>query len=125
MITTPAFAASCESLSSLKLADTTITSAQSIAAGAFVPEAAAAATAQLFKDVPAFCRVTAEVRPSKDSAIKMEVWMPADGWNGRFEGLGNGGWAGTISVQLLAASLSRGYAVTMTDTGHAGVAGSA
>ena len=34
----PAFAASCESLATLKLPDTTITSAQQVAAGAFVPQ---------------------------------------------------------------------------------------
>ena len=120
MMTMPAFAASCESLSSLKLPDTTIISAQSIAAGAFAPNAAAAA--QLFKDVPAFCRVTAEVKPSKDSDIKMEVWLPLTGWNGKYEGLGNGGFAGSIVYPALASAVSRGFAAAGTDTGHAGSA---
>jgi feruloyl esterase len=117
-MTAPAFAASCESLSSLKLADTTITAAESIAAGAFAPSAGA----QPFKNVPAFCRVTADVRPSKDSDIKIEVWMPLSGWNGKYEGLGNGGFAGMIVYQGMAAAVSRGYATAGTDTGHAGSA---
>ena len=46
--------------------------------------------------------------------------MPASGWNGKFVGIGNGVWAGTISYFELGAPLSRGYAVAATDTGHAG-----
>jgi feruloyl esterase len=49
--------------------------------------------------------------------------MPSDTWNGKFEAMGNGGWAGQISVQLLAQQLGRGYAVAMTDTGHTGQGG--
>ncbi|HEV2962856.1 MAG TPA: tannase/feruloyl esterase family alpha/beta hydrolase [Candidatus Angelobacter sp.] len=121
MIPASAFAASCESLSSLKLPDTTIISAQSIAAGAFTP---GSAPQPLFKDLPAFCRVTAELKPSKDSDIKMEVWMPVSGWNGKYEGLGNGGFAGSISIvyQAMASAMSRGYAAAGTDTGHTGSA---
>src|SRR6266571_5502252 len=75
----PAFAGPCEGLSALKLHGATITSAESVAAGAFTPPGSAAAPA-VFKNAPAFCRVTAELKPSKDSDIKMEVWLPASGW---------------------------------------------
>jgi hypothetical protein len=113
----PAFAATCESLSSLKLPDTTITSAQSVAAGAF--EAPAMPGLPPVKDVPAFCRVIAEVKPTKDSGIKMEVWLPSSGWNGKYQGIGNGGFAGSISYGGLASAMKAGYASASTDTGHA------
>ena len=47
--------------------------------------------------LPAHCRVAAMLKPSSDSHIEMEVWMPAENWNGKFQAVGNGGWAGTIS----------------------------
>ncbi|MGC1295653.1 MAG: tannase/feruloyl esterase family alpha/beta hydrolase, partial [Alloacidobacterium sp.] len=72
------------------------------------------------KDLPAFCRVAAGTRPSTDSEIKFEVWMPASNWNGKFIGVGNGGMAGSISYASMAAPLSRGYATSSTDTGHEG-----
>ena len=72
------------------------------------------------KSLPAFCRVSATLRPSQDSDIKIEVWLPAAGWNGKFQGVGNGGWTGSISYDALMAALQRGYASASTDTGHAG-----
>jgi feruloyl esterase len=80
-------AQSCESLASLSLPNTMITQAQSVAAG----------------DLPASCRVSATLTPSSDSNIKIEVWLPASGWNGKFEAVGNGGWNGTIDRNALAA----------------------
>ena len=106
----PAFGAPCESLSTLKLADTTITSAQSVAAG---PGGARGGPA-----LPAYCRVQATVRPTSDSEIKIEVWMPATGWNGKFQGVGNGGWSGSIGTAALGTAVSKGYAAASTDTGH-------
>jgi Tannase and feruloyl esterase len=108
-----AAAQTCERLSDLKLANTTITAAQSVAAGSF-------GTAAAFKDLPAFCRVTGVIRPTSDSEIKFEIWMPAAGWNGKFQGIGNGGFAGSISQAALAGPLARGYATASTDTGHSG-----
>jgi Tannase and feruloyl esterase len=116
--------ASCESLTSLKLPDTTIDSAQAVAAGAFAPPPARGRgfgkQTVSFKDLPAFCRVTATVKPSSDSDIKIEVWMPAAGWNQKFEADGNGGFTGSINPATLAAALDRGYSTAMTDTGHQG-----
>ncbi|HJQ23265.1 MAG TPA: tannase/feruloyl esterase family alpha/beta hydrolase [Blastocatellia bacterium] len=109
----PVAAQTCERLSDLKLANTTITAAQSVAAGSFGSAAA-------FKDLPAFCRVTGVIKPTSDSEIKFEVWMPAAGWNGKFQGVGNGGFAGSITQAALAGALARGYAVASTDTGHSG-----
>ena len=118
-----AAAATCESLSSLKLPDTTITLAESVAAGAFGQGAAPARGGRggnPYADLPAFCRVTATARPTSDSEIKIEVWMPSSGWNGKFQGVGNGGWSGSIGTAALATALRRGYATASTDTGHEG-----
>jgi feruloyl esterase len=124
---TPAAAAlSCESLTSLKLPNTTITLAQPVAAGALTLPAAAAGRGGAgapgggprFDDLPAFCRVAATLRPSSDSDIKIEVWLPATGWNGKFMAIGNGGFSGAIQHGRLGPALGRGYAVASTDTGH-------
>src|SRR5258708_10713439 len=91
----PAFAASCEPLASLSLPDANITLAQQVEAGAFPGDA--------FKDLPAFCRVAATLKPSDDSDIKIEIWMPASGWNNKFAANGNGGWTSSINYNSLAA----------------------
>jgi feruloyl esterase len=120
--TAPAAATTCEELVGLKLPDTTIVLAQSVAAGVFTPpgEPLSAQTVIPYKDVPAFCRVTGVIKPTNDSNIQFEVWMPSAGWNGKLKCLGNGGFAGVILHQALALPLARGYAATATDTGHVG-----
>ncbi|MBZ5507502.1 MAG: tannase/feruloyl esterase family alpha/beta hydrolase [Acidobacteriia bacterium] len=115
----PAFAATCESLATLQLADTTITSAQQVAAGAFVPPGAGAPPASV-KNLPAFCRVMATIKPASDSDIKVEVWLPLAGWNGKYRGHGNGGFAGQILYPSMAVAIAEGYATASTDTGHSG-----
>jgi len=113
--------ATCESLSSLTLPNATITLAQPIAAGAFTQSGGGGkGKAASFADVPSFCRVTLTVKPSSDSDIKLEVWMPVSGWNHKFEANGNGGWAGSITPATLATGVKLGYATAMTDTGHEG-----
>ena len=121
-------ASSCESLTSLKLPETTIVSAQAVAAGEFTPPAGAggarggpppAGTAgQEAARLPAFCRVAGTVAPE----IHFEVWLPSPtgekSWNGKFNGVGNGGLAGAISYGAMMRSLARGYATASTDTGH-------
>jgi len=120
----PAAAAECGELADLALANGRITSATVVAAGAFQPPAGGGGppgvAAGRFANLPAFCRVQATLTPSGDSDIKSEVWLPASGWNGKYVGIGNGIWAGTISYSELAAALARGYAVAATDTGHTG-----
>lgn len=74
----------------------------------------------LFKKLPAFCRVVAIARPSADSNIKIEVWMPLSAWNGKFMGVGNGGFAGSIGYEGMAVSVLSGFATGGTDTGHTG-----
>ena len=74
----------------------------------------------LFKKLPAICRVVAIARPSADSNIKIEVWLPLAGWNGKFMGAGNGGFAGSIGYEGMAGSVLTGFATGGTDTGHSG-----
>jgi len=113
---------SCENLSSLTLPNTTITLARTVGPGAFTPAGAAAAPSatQAFADLPAFCRVAATLNPSSDSDIKIEVWLPADRWNNKFQAVGNGAWNGAIAYPAMADALRHGYATSSTDTGHAG-----
>src|SRR6476619_6407913 len=103
LLATPgsAVAATCESMAALNLPDTTITSAQPIAAGAFIPPGASVPPASV-KNLPAFCRVAATIKPAKDSEIKMEVWLPLTGWNGKYRGQGTGGFAGQIIYASMA-----------------------
>jgi len=116
-------AAPCDTLNSLKLPDTTITAAQVVPAGQFsvpVEGQAKGKGANPYADLPAFCRVAATIEPTSDSDIKVEVWLPASGWNSKFEGVGNGGWAGSISYREMSDALRGGYATASTDTGHVG-----
>src|SRR5262245_15211004 len=119
----PAFGSSCDSLAALTLKDTTITSAQAVLAGHFVPpggQQTAARGTNPYKDLPEFCRVVATLKPTDDSDIKIEVWLPANGWNNKFQAVGNGGWAGVISYSAMAEAIRAGYTSASTDTGHVG-----
>ena len=113
----------CEALAKLNLPNVTITTATAEAAGAFTgprhPFTGADLTS-FYKTLPAFCRVVAKAHPTSDSDITIEVWMPLDNWNGKLQGLANGGFAGAINYLELGASLQHGYVATGTDTGHTG-----
>ncbi|MGC2829268.1 MAG: tannase/feruloyl esterase family alpha/beta hydrolase [Candidatus Acidiferrum sp.] len=113
----------CDKLAQLALPNTKITSSQTVAAGAFAPPATTpqwlAGDPSFFKRLPAFCRLMAVAKPSADSDIKIEVWMPVSGWNGKFRGQGNGGFAGEIDYGSLGLAIAQGYASAATDTGHA------
>jgi feruloyl esterase len=113
-------AATCESLATLSLPATTITMAQTVAVGTFTPPGANAQPGAALRDLPSFCRVAATLRPSSDSDIKVEVWLPTTNWNGKYQAVGNGGWAGSIVYTALGDALRRGYAASSTDTGHVG-----
>ncbi|PWT80886.1 MAG: tannase/feruloyl esterase family alpha/beta hydrolase [Blastocatellia bacterium] len=147
-----AYAASCESLAMLPVPHATVTLANIVEAGTFVqfPPARGATVAppvappparggvsvpaaqgrggrgnappSPFADLPAFCRVTATLMPSPDSDIKMELWLPVEGWNGNLRGTGNGGLGGGVGVNpgALANGLRRGYATAGNNTGHEG-----
>jgi feruloyl esterase len=95
----PVLGASCEEMAALRLPATTITRTWA-AEGS--------------------CRVAATLRPSPDSDIKIEVWMPVTGWNGKYQAVGNGGWSGAIVTYSLGEAVKHGYAASSTDTGHSG-----
>lgn len=113
----------CESLAALALRNAKNTTAQSVAAGAFAGPPAPFSGEDLsafYKKLPAFCRFAVEATPTADSDIKIEVWLPASGWNGKLQGIGNGGFAGQIDYPDLGSALSHGFAAVATDTGHSG-----
>src|SRR6059036_2844050 len=110
---------SCGALSMLALPNATITLAQAVEAGTFTPPAAGNAAAAS-RALPAFCRVAATLKPTRDSDIRIEVWMPASGWNGKFQAVGNGAFSGAIAYPAMMTALGRGYATSSTDTGHVG-----
>jgi len=114
---------SCERLAQVALPEAKIKLAQQVAAGSFIPSNPftqwIANDSALYKRLPAFCRVAIEARPSTDSDIKIEVWLPVGDWNGRFQGRGNGGFAGEIDYHAMAVAVHEGYATAGTDTGHA------
>jgi feruloyl esterase len=114
-------ATTCESLRANAPQHATVTVAEVIAPGQFVPPTPAGpGGGAAFKTLPAFCRVAATLRPVEDSEIRIEVWMPAAGWNGKLQSVGNGAWAGSISYPAMAIALQSGYAAASTDTGHSG-----
>ena len=89
-----AFAASCDSLAKVALKDTAITKAEVVAAGTFAaPGGGGERGPNPYAALGEFCRVAATLTPTSDSDIKIEVWLPASGWNGKFQAVGNGGWA--------------------------------
>src|SRR5262245_9934740 len=119
----PALAAvPCQSLATFKLSNATITLAQTVAPGAFTPPAGRGrgGGANPYANLPAFCRVAATLKPSSDSDIKIEVWMPAAGWNNKLLAVGNGGWAGSISYNAMGPAVAAGYSAVSTDTGPTG-----
>jgi feruloyl esterase len=120
-----AHATECAQLSGLKLEHTEITLAESVKAGAFTPPAGAGAGGPpagpgAYAHLPAFCRVAGTIRPTADSDIRFEVWMPESQWNGKFVGVGNGVWAGSITYSSMVEPVSMGYATAATDDGHQG-----
>ena len=133
-------ATSCEGLQKLSLPDTTITLARVVPAGSIwelpgngpppagIPIATAPASGapgyyppERPISVAAHCRVEAVIRPTKDSEIGMQVWLPTSNWNGKFLMVGNGGWAGSLLTPF--GALNEGYATASTDSGHRGRSG--
>ena len=110
----PSAAASmCADLNSFSLPQTKVTLARSYRAGEIV--------SGVTKAPVDLCRVAGTSKPSRDSNINFEVWIPTNGrWNRKFEQIGNGGFAGTIWVSYIADAVSRGYAAAATDDGTSG-----
>lgn len=105
---------SCESLLTFAFPDTTITAAVSVPGGPYVaPDAWHLA----FTNLPASCQVSATIKPTSDSNINVQVWMPTQRYNGRYLGTGNGGYAGGFFQSELAAGINNGFATANTDMG--------
>ncbi len=104
----------CAALAQASLPNTRVTLAEAIRQPGFVvPSTEGNQNGPVIVQA-AFCRVAGVVDP----AIRFEVWMPLENWNGRFQGLGLGALLGAIQYQPMAQSVARGYAVASTDTGH-------
>src|SRR6516225_4875155 len=100
--------------------NTSITSATPITSGTLVISSTVTVT-----NLPPFCRVQGLSKPSSDSSIFFEVWLPQpDQWNSRFLSTGEGGYAGSPNYTRngldggMDELLRRGYATAGTDTGH-------
>jgi feruloyl esterase len=115
----------CIDLIKLNLPDTRIDAATVVPAGPLSAISGSTAVAPTCSSdnaapqLPALCRVQGTIGPGQ---IKFEVWLPLEGWNGKFQGLGNHGFAGNIEYTDMAPELLKGYAVAGTDTGHQGSA---
>src|SRR4029078_3665170 len=104
----------CDSLEASHLPHTTISAPPIVEAGTF---ASAVERGYDYKTLPAFCRVQGVIAASSDSHIEFEVWMPAAGWNRKYQGLGNGGFAGEMTYSHTAPALEAADATGATDTG--------
>jgi feruloyl esterase len=116
---------SCESLTSLKIPNVTITSATAIHTP---PDWEVPSTPGRFGTPPGlkvsvpFCRVIGFSAPTSDSHIGFEVWLPVpENWDGKYIGIGNPGFIGSISYGGLVREVARGSATASTDTGHVDV----
>jgi len=105
----PLTAVQCAALKGANLPDTTVELAAVVSGPSFTPPGTTA-----LNDLPSFCRVVTVTKP----AVRVETWLPMTTWNGKFQGVGNGGTAGIISYSALATGIRRGYATSSTDTGH-------
>ena len=100
-------------LVNLSLPNTMITLAQSYAAGDTV-----VGTTKAPVDL---CRVAGTIKPGPKSNVRFEVWIPTDGsWNGKYQQVGNGGFAGSVPYSRDSNATSRGYAAASTDDGTSG-----
>jgi feruloyl esterase len=115
-VAAPVAGTACDKLVSMTIPNVQIRSATVVAAGMFQPPGAAKSLT-----LPQFCRIEAIARPVADSEIHFELWIPPpENWNGRFQGVGNGGYSGDLWYGSMARALQQGYATAGHDTGHAG-----
>ncbi len=119
-LASPASASSCTDLANFMPtlaapAATLSLTAQDVTSGSFTEP-----NGTVLNNLPAFCRVAAVISSSgngSQSRSAVEVWLPEQGWNGRYLGLGNGGFAGAISYSSLQLGLTEGFAAANTDMG--------
>ena len=96
-------AKSCSQLVKLNLSQTSVVSAQHVAAGGFtLPPDSSPPSSDFFTafgKLQSFCQVEGIIQPTGDSHIEFEVWLPESDWNGKYEGAGNGGFGGATTVR--------------------------
>jgi feruloyl esterase len=109
-------AQSCQHLQNFSSPAATITVVEPVTDGSFTPRG----SSHIFTQLPSFCRVAATLRPTSDSEIHAEIWLPASTWNNKFLAVGSGGWGGSIAYDGMADALRRGYSTSASDDGHAG-----
>ncbi|WP_459662151.1 tannase/feruloyl esterase family alpha/beta hydrolase, partial [Novosphingobium sp. 11B] len=107
----------CEALAGRSLAGAQILSAQPVAAGTtLASQYGGSATV-----TTPMCRVKGQLRPTSDSDIRFEVWLPTSAnWNHLYQAIGGGGNSGNFSMNAIRRALDTGYAVSGQDNGHAG-----
>ena len=105
----------CADLVTLQLPDAVVTSAATVSGNVTGPDG------KNYTGLPSFCQVTIVATPTNDSAINILLWMPDNTWNGRFQGTGNGGYAGNMAIDAFAMvyAIKHGFAVAATDMGTA------
>src|ERR1700730_5174268 len=126
-VPTDSAAATCASLASLQLPDVASITAKSFPGGTFqppdpagfVPTSTQPHASPPIPNLPAFCEVSIVVAPQ----INIEVWLPLPAaWTNRFQGVGGGGYAATITCASLAQAIASEYVTASTDTGHSAFA---
>jgi feruloyl esterase len=109
-------------MAKLALPHAEVTSAVRFAPGAFTPPQSAQGGGgrpnEVFAQLPAFCQVKVTSRPTSESEIKIEVWLPSNAWNGRLQAVGNGGFSSSIQYGPLAQAVLKGYAGAANNTGQ-------
>ncbi|MGD9160355.1 MAG: tannase/feruloyl esterase family alpha/beta hydrolase, partial [Desulfobacteraceae bacterium] len=111
---------SCESLKSIKIPNVTITSVEKGDPGyELAGQSGGFMNTPVQKINAPFCRIQAVSKPTSDSHIGIEVWLPdTANWNGRFLAVGNPGFIGSIASGGIARNMEKGYVSAGTDTGH-------
>ena len=107
----------CHRLTGKTFADAVVVTTEEV--GAPVSVTSLAAGERAVSVTAPVCRIHGLVRPTEDSQINLELWLPAAGsWNGKYQGVGNGGFIGAMMYEAMERALRAGYAVSSTDTGH-------
>ncbi len=121
-----AWAISCDSLTGVQLTGGQIRSAEMFPGGDMTTNGPMGPSRKItVSGLPAFCKVTAVMKPTPESNIVVEIWLPdAAKWNGKLLGTGNGAFAGSIRNDMLISGIKRNYATANTDMGTSAAKGS-
>ncbi|HUK32525.1 MAG TPA: tannase/feruloyl esterase family alpha/beta hydrolase [Vicinamibacterales bacterium] len=110
----------CERLASVALPNATVTSVTRVDAGTFSPPAGRRGSAEPFKDLGAFCRITTTTRMSTGTDAKMEIWLPAQNWTHDYQPAGGGFFGAGMPYGRMREILRTGSATSGSDSGIAG-----